>query len=782
MIYGENAAGKSGYARVIKKACRARGDRQAIKPDAYHPTASGPARAKIAFRAGSVDCAVDWEDGVGSDARLGNVFVFDSHSARAYVREEDAASFTPRGLDVLHELVSACDTIKLRLQSDIDAIREDNRKIASTWTYKASTKVGQLINAVGPETRLESIDTMAVFTEADEKQLTEISATLVTDPRIKSNDTMAAAARLRAFAQTAKGHAASVDDTQMMRLEDALTQAETAARAAEAASGLVLIEGDLPGSGDAVWRKLWDAAREFSISHVYPGREFPNTEPGAACVLCQQPLQAAAVDRFARFNAFVADHTRARAEEAREKIESLKPGANLLRAIMPRMEEIRADLDREQPGFSASVEAYSKSVDARIAHAKACVGKDSWTPAPALKASPLEELTKLAEALEARAASEAATADPEKRREAESTRDELTDRKWLASKKGEVKEQIERHKRIATLVACQRDCPSVQASNKAKELEGAYGAEKFCEAFRNECEKLELRSLPVSLNPTRVVKGEGRYRLVLDGAPSARVEDVASEGEHRCIALAAFLAELSLASHQSALVFDDPVSSLDHKWRDAIARRLVEESAKRQVIIFTHDLALVCDLERAAGDAEKKFTYRQVERIGDRPGRVLPRLAWAYSSPEQQMRELKDLIGRAVKLRREKGDSEYREYAQMIIGRLRGACEALVEKPLLNDAVKRHDSQVLVSRTPGIAVVTKEHWEAIHVVWKACSNTTESHATPVSGPKNVPSPEEFNQFVSTIERVLDEVKSARELGKNPARVEAKPATIAVLPS
>ena len=42
--------------------------------------------------------------------------------------------------------------------------------------------------------------------------------------------------------------------------------------------------------------------------------------------------------------------------------------------------------------------------------------------------------------------------------------------------------------------------------------------------------------------------------------------------------------------HRSAIVFDDPVLSLDHRWRKRVAKRLVEETKNRQVIVLTHDL------------------------------------------------------------------------------------------------------------------------------------------------------------------------------------------------
>jgi hypothetical protein len=50
IIYGDNGAGKSGYARVLKRACRARYPGE-IMPDAYDPAAVTTATAQIAYAA-----------------------------------------------------------------------------------------------------------------------------------------------------------------------------------------------------------------------------------------------------------------------------------------------------------------------------------------------------------------------------------------------------------------------------------------------------------------------------------------------------------------------------------------------------------------------------------------------------------------------------------------------------------------------------------------------------------------------------------------------------------
>ncbi|MGA4814767.1 hypothetical protein ACPA9J_02630 [Pseudomonas aeruginosa] len=49
------------------------------------------------------------------------------------------------------------------------------------------------------------------------------------------------------------------------------------------------------------------------------------------------------------------------------------------------------------------------------------------------------------------------------------------------------------------------------------------------------------------------------------------------------------------------VVFDDPVTSMDHVRKEAIAQRLVDEAAKRQVIVFTHDILFTNYLATAAG-------------------------------------------------------------------------------------------------------------------------------------------------------------------------------------
>jgi hypothetical protein len=771
VIYGENGAGKSGYARVIKKACRARGTPQDIKPDAFAVGVAGPAKARIGCGIGTLDTPVDWTDGSAADPRLGSIFVFDSFSARVHVGEDGPACFKPRGLDVLPELAKACDTINDELKTELKDLTDKNAEVLKGWTYKVATKIGTLVNAINADTDPAKIEAAAVFVDADEKRLTEINAMLSTDPKLKAADTAAAAKRIRTFAEAAESRATFVDDTTIQNLGDAIKDAETTAKAAKAAAGPELTDTDLPGSCNDVWRKLWDAAKAYSVADAYPGKAFPVTEADAKCVLCQQTLQPNAIDRYARFNKFVADETRKEAEAAKAKVAALKPGVDSLGAIGTEAANIKADLDREAVGTFAAVEGFAKAVDARVMHAQTCLKNGTWTESPALPTSPCAGLLTIADTLDTRAKDELAAADPEKARALATERDELTDRKWLAGRKGEVKAQIARHTRAAKLKKCQEDCTTNAITIKSGELHETHVTEKFCKAFEDELAALGMRTLSLSLEVTKGAKGERKFgvRLVDKSKTppmtvNAKVGDIASEGEHRCIALAAFMAELSQASHKSALVFDDPVSSLDHKRREEIAKRLVQEAKHRQVIVFTHDLAFVCDLTDATAGGRNAIHYQHIEWRAGRPGSVASGLIWDAMSTDQQLKNLRERIGRAENLRREGSDSEYKKEVDPIVDDMRAACERVIEDVLLGDVLKRHSSQIKVGCVGQVAKVRAEDWLAIKRIWSECSHATPGHANTKSGPHKVPEPATLLEWMKALESTVEAVRNARKPG------------------
>src|SRR6266508_3353290 len=101
LIYGDNGSGKSGFIRILKKACRARDD-EAILPDVYATKrANSPASARFTVEEGTTKLApIAWfDDGKPSADVLGRLAIFDSKCASVHVDGENRLEIVPHNLD-----------------------------------------------------------------------------------------------------------------------------------------------------------------------------------------------------------------------------------------------------------------------------------------------------------------------------------------------------------------------------------------------------------------------------------------------------------------------------------------------------------------------------------------------------------------------------------------------------------------------------------------------------------------------------------------------------------
>jgi hypothetical protein len=161
-------------------------------------------------------------------------------------------------------------------------------------------------------------------------------------------------------------------------------------------------------------------------------------------------------------------------------------------------------------------------------------------------------------------------------------------------------------------------------TDKEKELFTAIIGTSYRRRLADECGRLDCR-VPVEIQ-TAGQKGETVRSLQMKGGYEP--EDILSEGEQKAVALADFLTE------------DDPVTSQDHDRKGAIATRLVDESAHRQVVVFTHDLVFLNQLLKYAEDQDMEYEAHWIDRDNEgRPGHVtlndVPATSRVYDTTER---------------------------------------------------------------------------------------------------------------------------------------------------
>src|SRR6185295_3817819 len=167
---------------------------------------------------------------------------------------------------------------------------------------------------------------------------------------------------------------------------------------------------------------------------------------------------------------------------------------------------------------------------------------------------------------------------------------ELEARIILGKHSSLILDEIKRKQRLAAYDQCIRETSTTAITRKSTELTKRLVTDQLRARFKEELDNLEFNDLAVEIKAAAGTKGALSHRLIFSNAPGVTIAHVLSEGESRTLSLASFLTELQTAPSNSAIIFDDPVSSLDHVWRGRIARRLVAESERRQVIVFTHDI------------------------------------------------------------------------------------------------------------------------------------------------------------------------------------------------
>ena len=760
IVYGGNGVGKSSYARVIKRACRARGTCQPITPNAFsQKPISDPASATIDFRFGNTSVQAAWTNGTSADPRLANVFVFDSDCAEHYVSYDSEAAFTPFGLDILPKLSKACDELAVRLKNDIDQWSAQVTGASANWKYDSTTEVGVLIQNLNKAVKHSAVIALATLNAAELQRIATLRDALKADPLQKAKQTRAAKARVDAFLQKIKTASATLSDTAVQEVEKQLTHAIESSNIAKAFAAGQFDATFLKGTGSALWRTLWEAAREYSASGPYPSDEFPPISADARCVLCQQELDSAAQDRFARFDAFCKDKSQEISAEAEHALSSTTTKYRLNSAdLKPEFEKIEADLSVLTAVQIAEIAEFVARSDERLHQIRQNLESRQWGSIAKCTSSPESHLQDAVKALEGKAATEEAANDPVARKALDSEFKELQAREWLSGVQADVVEQIERHRILGELEGCKKDFNTTAITTKSSELTEIFVTTAYKKRFQEEAEKLGLTTLEVVMEAIQGKKGVTQFGLRLAKAADGKVAEIASEGEHRCVALAAFLAELSQASHQSALVFDDPVSSLDHWHRQKIAERLVEEAQNRQVIVFTHEVFFLNDLLFYSDSVKQTPYVLTVEWGNSAPGKHQQGLPWDRKKPLDCLNVLdNDQLAIAAQWNPLPNAANVAAMRD-VYSRLRSVMERIVETELLSGIVERFQSQVISGRVKYLAGITQKECDEAKTLLQKCHDLTNAHAPSA---RAIPAPNELKQDLADARQLIATIRARK---------------------
>ena len=245
-------------------------------------------------------------------------------------------------------------------------------------------------------------------------------------------------------------------------------------------------------------------------------------------------------------------------------------------------------------------------------------------------------------------------------------------------------------------------------------------------------------------------RGALYHKLQLRRAPGVEVSKVVSEGEARCLSIASFFAELSTAADRSAILFDDPVSSLDHNWRANVAKRLVVEAQSRQVIVFTHDIVFLLALTEKAEKLGVILKNQYLRRNPTVAGLSSQSLPWAAMKVRDRIGHLKDLWQAADATYRNGDQEKYEKDASYIYGLLREAWERGFEEVLLGGTVERYRNTIQTQQVSRLADICSADCSTLDSGMSKCSKWLVGHDQSAAENEPFPEPSDLQADIKTL--------------------------------
>ena len=761
IVFGANAAGKSGYTRILKRACRARGSEE-ILGNVVSGAAPGRPNATIRYTVDNSTHDALWDDSTTPNPNLAGVSVFDRHCASVYLSEQTDVAFRPMGLDLFDKLSKASE--------DVRRLLEQERRSLAAQTFRFpqvahGTSVHDLVNSLTSLTNVQEVKELGSLTADDRAQMKLLQAQIQDlrseSPRRKAREIDLRARRAEVLLEAIRACEEELGERSMADLLAARTQVRSTCDAAQELRKQTFATQPLAETGSEAWRTLWDAAERYSQMHAYPNHGFPFLDEDARCVLCQQYLSEDGRERLAGFQAFLRsslqqDHERA-SLSCEEKVRRIQNMTIQDDAVKESIEEMELD----DPELAAIVRAYLKVAEDRRAGVLDLVlgsGQCSNLPAGSID---LWSIERYVEGLRGRRQTLLAGNPVVMTDELESALQELESRNVLGEHLEEVLNEIERKKEVAAYQLCISETKTNAITRKSSDVTKRAVTERLTTSFREELNSLRFQHVEVEMVAAGGSRGALYHKLQLRRAPGVQVPRIVSEGEARCLSVASFFAELSTDADRSAILFDDPVSSLDHNWRDSVAERLVRESTSRQVIVFTHDVVFLVALSEQAKSQRASVTHQYLRRDVAAAGLASKELPWIAMKVKDRIGRLKELWQNADKKHRVGEQESYEEDASRIYGFLRTAWERGVEEVLLGGAVERYRSSVQTLRVRHLSDITDEDCVRLEAGMTKCSKCFLGHDQSPADSAPLPPPNEVLEDIKALEDWVKAIQSRR---------------------
>jgi hypothetical protein len=715
VYFGENACGKSGFVRVIKWIAGSR-SAEDILPNIFTPAARAHPSAVLLFEVDGHAKTVTWNYEKAIDP-LTAIQVFDGPSAAIHLDDDLTYAYTPAELQHFDFVQHAVEATRERLEAAI--VKKDAAITSFGNALPAGSLAESLAKRLDHNSKIEDIAALAELTSKEKNELADLPNELEALRASASGaevhvvrDQVDVLTSARAVLETIAGF--STDE--YSRLQSDLSKAIEAQIAVSSAA----FEGlDIPKVLEANWQALIRAGEAYIQDAEVEG--YPH--PGSACIYCRQELANAASHLVRKYREYC-NNSAQRAVAAAKRELALVSNSFLNAQIEFVIRELRRIMQYGGTAqFRAIVEFLegARAIQVSVREQQLLDGQAGLSGASGHVQTAASEIARLS-AL----ASGMAAEDSERRVNISEKQNRLTllqSRSALGPLLPGFREFIDNGKWLRTAATELDEFTQHQRTltTTAKNVSEKILDETFEAQFRKE--SVALRAPDVKLSfPGR----QGKVIRQKGFGTGHKLSTVMSEGEQKVVALADFLAELSLRPEKVPVVFDDPVTSLDYNRIREVAGRIGALSKQTQVAVFTHNIYFVAALMDSV--TEKDLLYFDVRKT------IAPGYISVGSNPRiDSWSKIRGRINAAVQdARKLTNAAQQDEAVEVMYDHIRSACEVLVEQELLMKVTERFRPNVRMTVLEQIKYEKlREAVEVIAPIFEKACRFIPGHSQPI---------------------------------------------------
>ncbi|WP_309336980.1 AAA family ATPase [Actinomyces oris] len=716
ILFGENGTGKTGYSRIFKALAESRTVDKEILGNISH-TRSEALSATIKYRLGDSDEQCHKWQGEKGVPPFTMMSIFDSRSVKLHVDDNLDYTYTPAAL-ALFDHVMDC----------IKAVQE-TAKIAETPSaaldeilsrFDRGTNIYQHVASLSATTDLEYLESMAA-TDPDintqiETQRTNVSELESNTISLKIREMHRSERALNQVCEAAR----AIEEFNVEAYEQELHQLKQTKEDYRLFRYALFKEADLPTEPDATWMTFIKSAEEYR-QHIDANSAYD----AERCLYCRQPLQGAARILIDKYSELLEGKIAADIDGSEERIKILVRKVTSAQ-ISDTKTFIQDHADSsELPTYYAKLEQVINAIEAVV---ETLSTSKSLAPSvintinvnSAELKTELENLIQERKQLQEQDVNRSETLQEERQRLSELVAAAELGKSWAR-----IEEFVSKAQRVAQLHNCNKQFSALirKLTNCSKQANEQIIDSNFDVLFSEECQA--LRAPEVKINHIgRHGRAQRNRLLVNNHKPSS----VFSEGEQKVLAMADFLAEARLSGVTAPVIFDDPVSSLDHRRVSEVAERVVALSETAQVIVFTHDIFFTTTLLQIIEDAKRTCAYFQISDDNGK-GFIMRGSHPQWDSVSKITRRINSVVQDA---RSSKDSDERNELVQRGYSLIRSWCEVFVETEVFAGVTLRYQPNVRLNCLSKVkADLLPEVIEVVSRVFRDSCRYIDSHSQPL---------------------------------------------------